>query len=124
MADISEQGSAENSAYFRTKAGVMIAALLHAAALGEKPMMWLMRAVNGERRVLEEAEEILDSSFEADTQIALSDLRGVLELDERSKGPIFSTTANAFAAYRLPGAIASTEPGEHGYLRSGRFRRR
>jgi type IV secretion system protein VirD4 len=109
MADISEQGNAENSAYFRTKAGVVIAALLHAAALGDKPMLWLMRAVNGERRVLEEAEEILDASFEADTQIALSDLRGVLELDERSKGPIFSTTANAFAAYRLPGAIASTE---------------
>jgi len=109
MADISEQGNADNSAYFRTKAGVMIAALLHAAALGDKPMMWLLRAVNGERRILEEAEEILDQSFEADTQIALSDLRGILELDERSKGPIFATTANAFAAYRLPGAIASTE---------------
>ena len=109
MADISEQSNSENSAYFRTKAGVLIAALLHAAALGDKPMMWLLRAVNGERRILEEAEEILDSSFEADTQIALSDLRGTLELDERSKGPIFATTANAFAAYRLPGAIASTE---------------
>jgi hypothetical protein len=109
MADISEQGSGENSAYFRTKGGVLIAALLHAAALGNKPMLWLLRAVNGERRILEEAEEILDGSFEADTQIALSDLRGVLELDERSKGPIFATTANAFAAYRLPGAIASTE---------------
>ena len=105
----SEIGNGESSAYFRTKAGVMIAALLHAAAIGDKPMLWLMRAVNGERRILAEAEEILDSSFEADTQIALSDLRGVLELDERSKGPIFSTTANAFAAYRLPGAIASTE---------------
>ena len=109
MADISEQSNRENSAYFRTKAGVMIAALLHAAALGDKPMMWFLRAVNGERRILDEAEEILDSSFEADTQIALSDLRGILELDERSKGPIFATTANAFAAYRLPGALASTE---------------
>ena len=109
MADISEQGNAENSAYFRTKAGVMIAAILHAAALGDKPMMWLLKAVNGERRILEEAEEILDSSFEDDTEIALSDLRGILELDERSKGPIFSTTANAFAAYRLPGALDSTK---------------
>jgi type IV secretion system protein VirD4 len=109
MADISEQGNAENSAYFRTKAGILIAALLHAAALGDKPMIWLMRAVNGERCILTEAEAILDASFEPDTQIALSDLRGVLELDERSKGPIFSSTANAFAAYRLPGAIASTE---------------
>jgi len=109
MADISEQGNGENSAYFRTKAGVVIAALLHAAALGDKPMIWLMRAVNGERRILAEAEEILDSSFEADTQIALSDLRGVLELDERARSNIFATTANAFAAYRLPGAIASTE---------------
>ena len=109
MADISEQGNGENSAYFRTKAGVVIAALLHAAALGDKPMLWLMRAVNGERRILEEAEEILDSSFEADTQIALSDLRGLLELDERARSNIFATTANAFAAYRLPGAIASTE---------------
>ena len=39
MADISEQGSAENSAYFRTKAGVLIAALLHGAALGDKPLV-------------------------------------------------------------------------------------
>jgi type IV secretion system protein VirD4 len=109
MADISEQSNSENSAYFRTKAGVLIAALLHAAALGDKPMIWLLRAVNGERRILEEAEEVLDQSFEADTQIALSDLRGILELDERSKGPIFATTANAFAAFRLPGALASTE---------------
>jgi hypothetical protein len=109
MADISEQSNSENSAYFRTKAGVLIAALLHGAALGDKPMIWLLRAVNGERRILEEAEEVLDQSFEADTQIALSDLRGILELDERSKGPIFATTANAFAAFRLPGALASTE---------------
>jgi type IV secretion system protein VirD4 len=109
MADISEQGNGENTAYFRTKAGILIAALLHAAALGGKPMIWLMRAVNGEQRMLQEAEDILDASFEPDTQIALSDLRGVLELDERARSPIFSTTANAFAAYRLPGAIASTE---------------
>lgn len=39
MADISEQGSAENSAYFRTKAGVLIAVLLHGAALGDKPLV-------------------------------------------------------------------------------------
>ena len=109
MADISEQGNAEGSAYFRTKAGILIAALLHAAALSAKPMLWLMRAVNGEQDVLAEAEEILAAGTGADTQIALSDLRGMLALDERSRGPIFATTANAFAAYRLPGAIASTE---------------
>lgn len=39
MADISEQGSAENSPCFRTKAGVLIAALLHGAALGDKPLV-------------------------------------------------------------------------------------
>jgi len=121
MADISDSGNGEYSAYFRTKAGVVIAALLHAAALGEKPMLWLLRAVNGERRILEEAEEILDSSFEPDTQIALSDLRGVLELDERTRSNVFSTTANAFAAYRLPGALASTEPGEDGYFDPAAF---
>ena len=33
--------------YFRTKAGVLASALLHAAALEDKPMSWLMRAVSG-----------------------------------------------------------------------------
>ena len=33
--------------FFRTKAGVLASALLHAAALEDKPMSWLMRAVSG-----------------------------------------------------------------------------
>lgn len=111
MADIAETGSgnSENSSYFRVKAGVVIAALLHAAALDDKPMLWLLRAVNGEGRVLAEAAEILDGSLSPDSQIAASDLNGVLELDDRGRGAIFATTANAFAAYRLPGALASCE---------------
>ena len=112
MADIAESGSGgggENSSYFRVKSSVVIAALLHAAALDDKPMMWLLRAVNGERKVLAEATEILDGSLSPDSQIAASDLTGVLELDDRSRGAIFATTANAFAAFRLPGALASTE---------------
>ena len=32
-----------------------------------------------------------------------------MELDDRGRGAIFATTANAFAAYRLPGALASCE---------------
>ncbi len=114
MADISESssggsGGGENSSYFRVKSGVVIAALLHAAALELKPMMWLLKAVNGDRKVLAEAAEILDGSLSPDSQIAASDLTGVLELDERSRGAIFATTANAFAAYRLPGALSSCD---------------
>ena len=110
MADIADTGAgSESASYFRTKSGVAIAALLHAAALGEKPMLWLMRAVNGESRILGEAAEILEDSLSPDSQIAASDLTGITELDDRSRGAIFATTANAFAAYRLPGALRSVE---------------
>jgi type IV secretion system protein VirD4 len=110
MADVAETGGGtQDVSYFRVKAGVAIAALLHAAALGNKRMLWLLRAVNGDRRILEEAGEILDGSLSADSQIAASDLQGILDLDERSRGAIFATTANALAAYRLPGALRSVE---------------
>ena len=115
MADVADSGTGgggEYASYFRTKAGVVIAALLHAAALGDKDMLWLLRAVNGDRVALNQAAETLDDALGSDAQIASSDLHGVIDLDERTKGPIFATTANAFAAYRLPGALRSTgKPG-------------
>lgn len=119
MADISEQGNGENSDYFRTKAGVVIAALLHAAAPGDKPMIWLMRAVNGERRILEEAEEILDSSFEPDTQIALSDLRG--RAGARRGGPVKHLLYHGQRLRRLLSARGARLDRER-QLRPGRLR--
>jgi type IV secretion system protein VirD4 len=49
MADIGDAGTSASgeAVYFRTKAGVLASALLHAAALEDKPMSWLMRAVSG-----------------------------------------------------------------------------
>ena len=60
MADVAEMGSSggENE-YFRNRAGVLIAALLHAAALGEKPMIWMLKAVSNDRRTVDQAHEIL-----------------------------------------------------------------
>ena len=111
MADVAElgSGSAGDSEYFRTKAGVLTAALLHAAALEDKSMLWMLKAVAGDRRTLDEAYEILDGSFAPEDQIAASDLRGIRDLEARAQSPIFSTTANAFAAYRVPAALTSTE---------------
>jgi type IV secretion system protein VirD4 len=111
MADVAEIGSSGgDTEYFRTKAGVLIAALLHAAAIKDKPMLWMLKAVAGDRRTLDEAFDILDENdFAPEAKIAAGDLQGIRDLDSRSQGPIFSTTANAFAAYRLPGALASTE---------------
>ena len=111
MADISDAGASSSSdagVYFRAKAAVLSSVLLHAAALDEKPMSWLMRALSGNSRVLEEAWSILDGSLDPDSQIAADDLRGILDSEERVRDPIMATTANAFAAYRLSGALAST----------------
>ena len=109
MADVAEMGgSSGDGEYFRAKAGVLIAALLHAAALGDKPMMWMLKAVSNDRRTLDEASEILADSIVPEDQIAATDLQGIRDLEARSQGAIFATTANAFAAYRLPGALAST----------------
>lgn len=109
MADVAEMGSSSGeSEYFRNRAGVLIAALLHAAGLAEKPMMWMLKAVANDRRTVDEAYKILSESLSPEAQIAANDLQGIRDLDPRSQGPIFSTTATAFAAYRLPGALAST----------------
>ena len=109
MADIADQGGRRGriSSYFRTKAGVVIAALLHAAALGDKDMLWLLRAVNGDRRGLERGRGDSRSSFGRTTpRLRCRTCGAFIDLDERTKGPIFATTANAFAAYRLPGSAA------------------
>ena len=103
------RGSSGDAVYFRTKAAVLTSCLLHAAALEDKPMSWLMRAVAGNRPVLEEAHEILDGSFDPNSRIAADDLRAIIDYDPRSRDPILSTTANAFAAYRLASALETTK---------------
>ncbi|HUK68330.1 MAG TPA: type IV secretory system conjugative DNA transfer family protein [Streptosporangiaceae bacterium] len=63
MADVAEIGNGPDSGYFRTKSGVLIAALLHAAAIENKEMLWMMRAAAGDARVLAEVSDILNGSF-------------------------------------------------------------
>ena len=48
VAGIAGPGGGGNPACFRVKAEVFIAVRFHVAALGGAPVIWLMRAVNGE----------------------------------------------------------------------------
>ena len=110
MANVAEVGgNGENASFFREKAGILIAPLLYAAALGDKPMLWVLKAVAHNRDAIAEAKDVLALAESDDAQLALNDLQGILDLDPKSQSPIFATTANAFSAYRLPGALATTQ---------------
>ena len=65
------------SPFFRIKAGVLIASLLYAAALKDKPMLWLLKAVANDTRTVNEAKDILKEAKTPDAVIASAAVRRV-----------------------------------------------
>lgn len=100
-------GGTNESAFFRQKAGEMVASLLHGAGLAGKPMEWVLEAVAENDRNLRDAESIMRSTG-GYSNIGADALAGIMRLDGRSRGSIIATTSNAFSAYRLPGALEVT----------------
>jgi type IV secretion system protein VirD4 len=80
MTDVVESGGEDkNSSFFRIKAAVLIVPPLHAAALEDKPMTWMLRAVANHRKTIEEVQEILDANAKltAEAAIAAGELEGI-----------------------------------------------
>lgn len=104
-------GGTNDSGFFRLQAGEVTAALLHAAAIGEKSMEWILEAVAENEQTLKEAEAVLRRAG-ADPRsysgIAADKISALMKLDGRSRGAIIATTSNCFSAYRLPGALETT----------------
>ncbi len=109
LAEASEVSAStgDNAAFFKKTSGQLIACILHAAALGEKPMEFVLEAV-GEGDALDECENILRQADDDYANIAADELRSYRKLDGRTRGSIFITASTAFSAYRYPGAIEST----------------
>lgn len=108
IADTSEvaAGNGENASFFRKTAGSVIACVLHAAALGDKSMEFVLEAVS-QGGALNECESILREAG-GYANIAADDLNQFRQLDGRTRSNVFITASTAFSAYRLPGALEST----------------
>jgi type IV secretion system protein VirD4 len=93
--------------HWTERAEALIAPLLHAAALGHKPMTSVLRWVL--RRDIQEA---LDLAYRGGGHdLAAYTIEGVLATEERELSGIFSTAANVLAAYRNPVALEqASEP--------------
>ncbi|MCA1675487.1 MAG: hypothetical protein LC799_25970, partial [Actinobacteria bacterium] len=80
--------------------------MLHAAAIGEKPMEWILEAVAENEQTLKDAEAVLRCAGgdpRSYSGIAAGKISALMKLDGRSRGAIIATTSNCFSAYRLPG---------------------
>jgi type IV secretion system protein VirD4 len=102
-------GGSDASAFFGNRAAAFIAAVLHAAAIADRPMQWVLRATAGNEKVVEEAVDILNDAIGSEASLAADSLQGIIDQDPRTKTNIYATAEVAFSVYRLPGALRTTE---------------
>jgi type IV secretion system protein VirD4 len=92
--------------HWTERAAALLAPLLHAAALQELPMRSVLHWVD--RHDGAHALGVL-SARSGDGAVPTDLLAGILTTDEREQSGIWSTASGVLAAYRSPGALASTE---------------
>ena len=93
--------------HWSERAGALLAPLLHAAALDGVPMRGVLRWVD--RHDGAPALDALAARL-GDDAVATDLLAGILTTEPREQSGIWSTASGVLAAYRSPGALASTEP--------------
>ncbi len=86
--------------HWNERAEALLAPLLHAAAVLDVDMTWVIRWIL--QRDTADATRALHA---AGTEIAQQTLTGIAETDERERSGIFSTTARVLAAYRHQQAL-------------------
>jgi type IV secretion system protein VirD4 len=92
--------------HWSERAAALLAPLLHAASLEGVPMRGVLRWVD--RHDGAPALDVLSAHL-GDDAIATDLLAGILSTDAREQSGIWSTASGVLAAYRAPGALASTE---------------
>jgi type IV secretion system protein VirD4 len=101
------QGLNEES-FWSERAAALLGPLLHAAAIEDLPARRLAEWIR--RRDAFTAQDILrDHSDDPGTSIAIDTLQGLLSSNERELMSHWSTVGGAFAAYRTPEALATTD---------------
>ncbi|MGC8472169.1 MAG: type IV secretory system conjugative DNA transfer family protein [Acidimicrobiales bacterium] len=93
--------------HWSERAAALLAPLLHAASLDDAPMRAVLRWVD--RHDGAPALDVLATRL-GDDAVATDLLAGILSTDPREQSGIWSTASGVLAAYRSPGALASTEP--------------
>ena len=99
-------GTGGAEVHWTERAGALLASLLHAAALEELAMRDVLHWVDrhhGAPALAALAARVGDAAVPTDL------LAGILSTDEREQSGIWSTTSGVLAAFRSPGALASTE---------------
>ncbi|MDA8312076.1 MAG: type IV secretory system conjugative DNA transfer family protein [Actinomycetota bacterium] len=92
--------------HWTERAGALLAPLLHAASLDKVPMRKVLHWVDRHDGV--PALDVLAARL-GDDAVPTDLLAGILSTDEREQSGIWSTASGILAAYRSPGALASTE---------------
>ena len=92
--------------HWSERAAALLAPLLHAASLDGVPMRGVLRWVD--RHDGAPALDALSARL-GDDAVATDLLAGILSTDPREQSGIWSTASGVLAAYRAPGALASTE---------------
>jgi type IV secretory pathway TraG/TraD family ATPase VirD4 len=90
------------SAHWTERAGILVACLLHAAALGDEPITAVLSAVS--RHDAGRALAVLD---ERGADGPFDNLSGIVATDSREQSGIWSTAASVLAAYQSSAAVAS-----------------
>lgn len=94
--------------HWTERASALLAPLLHAAALDDRPMRTVLRWVD--RHDGAPALEVLAASPDPGRALAADVLAGILTTEDREQSGIWSTASGVLGAYRSTAALASTEP--------------
>lgn len=106
LADAAQEGDSELASYWRGEAARVLAPLLHAAALTDLDMEYVVEWVDqqntaGPSQVLEKLS----------AEPALIQLKGISALDPRNRSSVYMSAASLLAAYRLPAVKATSREG-------------
>jgi type IV secretory pathway TraG/TraD family ATPase VirD4 len=92
------------ASHWSERAGALLAALLHAGAIGQRPFRDVLGAVNRH-----EPDEALAALARGGADRALDLLDGIVATEAREQSGIWSTASGVLAGYRTDAALSSTD---------------
>ncbi len=112
-------GTRVDSSHWTERAHLLLATMMHAAALDGLPLRTVLAWVD-RRRTLD-ARQILAGAPGGPTELADNALEGIAATDERELSGIWSTASGTLAGFRTESALAATDHptfDPHGFVRS------
>jgi hypothetical protein len=106
LADASQDGDSEVGSYWRGEGAKLLAPLVHAAAIDERPIDDVIGWLD-----TQEAREPARLLKEAGAVPAAKQLQSVVALDPRNRGTTFMFAGSVLAAYRFPPVLATARTG-------------